>query len=53
MSQTLLTNKKQGNLDQVHDDIDNIIKPTQTRIDRVPYLGLQLTLHFIKSKSIL
>ncbi len=34
MSQTLLTNKKQGNLDQVHND--NIIKPTQTRIDRVP-----------------
>jgi hypothetical protein len=34
MSQTLLTNKKQGNLDQVHDD--NIIKPTQTRITASP-----------------
>jgi hypothetical protein len=32
MSQTLLTNKKQENLDQVHDS--NIIKPTRTHIDR-------------------
>jgi hypothetical protein len=32
MSQTLLTIKKQGNLDKVH--ADNIIKPTLTRINR-------------------
>jgi hypothetical protein len=33
--QTLLTNKKQGNLDYVH--ATNIIKPTQTRINRKKY----------------
>ncbi len=31
MSQTLLTNKKHGNLDKVHSP--NIIKPMQTRIN--------------------
>ncbi len=35
MSQTLLTNKKQGNLDQVH--TANIIKPMQSRINRDKY----------------
>ncbi len=33
--QTLLTNKKQGNLDQVHDA--SIIKPKQTRTNREKY----------------
>jgi hypothetical protein len=66
--QTLLTNKKQQNLDQVH--AANIIMPKQTRITsrntflryeiivvlkkfktgRVPYLGLELTMHVIKSQ---
>jgi hypothetical protein len=35
LSQTLLTNKKQGNLDYVH--AAYIIKPTQTRIYREKY----------------
>jgi hypothetical protein len=35
MSQTLLTNKKQGNLDLVQ--ADNIIKPTTSRINRKKY----------------
>jgi hypothetical protein len=35
MSQTLLTNKKQGNPDEVH--ASNIIKSTQTRIDGEKY----------------
>jgi hypothetical protein len=35
MSQTVLTNKKQENLDKVH--ASNIIKPTQTHIDRGKY----------------
>ncbi len=35
MSQTQLTNKKQGNLDQVH--AANIVKPTQTRMNRKIY----------------
>ncbi len=69
--QTLLTNKKQGNLDQVH--AANIIKSTQTRINRekytfcvikslellknlktgrVPYLGLELTIHALKSQIV-
>jgi hypothetical protein len=67
--QTLLTNKKQGNLGKVHDA--NIIKPTQTPINHkkytfcvrkslehlknlktgcVLYLGLELTMHVLKSQ---
>ncbi len=36
--QTLLTNKKQGNLNYVH--ADNIIKPTETRINPEKYTFL-------------
>ncbi len=67
--QTLLTNKKQGNLDYVH--AAKIVKLMQTRINhekypflvikslehlqnfktgRVPYLGLELTMHVLKSQ---
>jgi hypothetical protein len=46
ISQTLLTNKNQGNLDKVH--ATNIIKPTQTRINREKY-----TLYVIKSLELL
>jgi hypothetical protein len=35
MSQTLLTNKKQGNLDE--EQSANIIKPTKTRMSREKY----------------
>jgi hypothetical protein len=59
--QTLLTNKKQRNLEKVH--AANIIKPSQTHINwekyticliklktgSIPYLGLELTMHVLKS----
>jgi hypothetical protein len=69
ISQTLLTNKKQGKLDLVH--APNIIMSTRTSINRekytfcvvkslehlkdlktgrVPYLGLELIMHIIKSQ---
>ncbi len=38
MSHTPLTNNKQGNLDSAH--AANIIKPTQTRINREKYSTL-------------
>jgi hypothetical protein len=43
--QTLLTNKKQGNLDEVH--AANIFKPLQTRVNREKYSTL--TYRVIKS----
>jgi hypothetical protein len=37
MFQTLLTKKKQGNLNWIPVHADNIIKPTQTRFNREKY----------------
>jgi hypothetical protein len=47
MSQTLLTNTKQENLDQAH--AANIIKPVQTHnTGHGPYLSLELTIRHQK-----
>jgi hypothetical protein len=49
MRQTLLTNKKPGNLDKVH--AAKIGAPKKcNKNGPVPYLGLELTIHVIKSQ---